>query len=708
MKTLLHHPVLAALSAVFCACAFAGASAATITSVAQVRALNEDDYDLRQPFCITGQVTTVFGKLCALDAPDGCCVIWSNSGLWKDWSVEDGSVVCASGYTELDSFANDPVLNTTNVVVLGRRPLPETKQLSAADILSGVGDYRRVRVRGFLTDVFNDDIDDNYVMALLNVDGQIIRCFTDKGEDTLRRLVSLLDADVEITGICTPVTGGKRHYGGPGICLKSVSEGIRVLVPPNPDPFAAPPLADFGRTRAERIAALKRHSVHGRVLAAWRHRSVLLAYGKGRISRLTLASGERLPHAGDWIDAVGFPETDLFTVNLSNVRIRPAPAEPSVPEEPAAVSADRICHHPFTRRFDHDFHGRLVRIQGVIRAVTRQPDAPEVITIESDGVLLPVDSGSTPGAFDDAEIGSKVEATGICVMESENWRPQHVLPTISSVKLVLRSPADLRILSRPPWWTPRRFLSALAWLALVIIGILVWNAALRRRVEKRSRELLRAQTARIETEMRLDERTNIAAELHDYLAQNLTTLAYKLTEARAANASDPGAANAKLATAAAMLDSSRTELRRCLWDLRSKALEEPTFDLAIRRSLQQITSFDNIEIDFDVPRSRVSDPTAHAILSAIRELVANAVNHGFADHIVIHGEISSAELTVSVTDNGCGFDVAAVRDSEGGHFGLDGIRQRVKRLNGAFTITSAHGKGTSAVIKIKRPNQLTS
>ena len=202
--------------------------------------------------------------------------------------------------------------------------------------------------------------------------------------------------------------------------------------------------------------------------------------------------------------------------------------------------------------------------------------------------------------------------------------------------------------------------------------------------------------------MRLDERTHIAAELHDYLAQNLTTLAYKLTEARAARKTDPEAADAQLETAAAMLASSRTELRRCLWDLRSKAIEEPTFDLAIRRSLQQITSFDNIEIHFNVPRARVSDPTAHAILSVIRELVANAVNHGLADHITICGQLSSEELTVSVTDNGCGFDTDAVHNSESGHFGLDGIRQRVRRLNGTFTISSAPGKGTTAIVKIRR------
>ena len=698
MSRFLHHPILAALAAAFQSCV----SAATLTSVAQIRALSEDDYAMHQPFCLTGQVTAAVGKLCALNSSDGCYTIWSANGLWEAKSVQAGAIVCAHGYTELDSFANDPVLHTTNVVTLGHSPLPEPTLVSAFDILSGKADYRHIRTRGFLTDAFIDDIDDSYVLALLNVDGQIIRCATDRTGDSLHRLQSLIDADVELTGISISKTGGKRLYGGPTIHFNSISNDIHILTPPNPDPFAAPPLRNFERTQPGKIAALKRRSVHGCVLAYWKSRNVLLSYDKDRITRLILADGERLPHSGDWIDAVGFPETDLFNVNLSNVRIRPAPAEPTTPEPPETVSADRIFHHPDTGRFDHDFHGRLVRLSGVVRAVTNPPDASGVLTLESDGILLPVDAGTIPGAFCDIAIGSTVEATGICVMETENWRPQHTLPTISGVRLVIRSPADLRILSRPPWWTPQRSLAVLAGFVLVIIGILIWNAVLRKLIERRSRELLRTQTSQIESEMRLDERTHIAAELHDYLAQNLTTLAYKLTEARAARKTDPEAADAQLETAAAMLASSRTELRRCLWDLRSKAIEEPTFDLAIRRSLQQITSFDNIEIHFNVPRARVSDPTAHAILSVIRELVANAVNHGLADHITICGQLSSEELTVSVTDNGCGFDTDAVHNSESGHFGLDGIRQRVRRLNGTFTISSAPGKGTTAIVKIRR------
>ena len=65
--------------------------------------------------------------------------------------------------------------------------------------------------------------------------------------------------------------------------------------------------------------------------------------------------------------------------------------------------------------------------------------------------------------------------------------------------------------------------------------------------------------------------------------------------------------------------------------------------------------------------------------------------------------IDKESRTLTVSDNGCGFDVSGVGSSGDGHFGLDGIRQRVMRLNGAFTITSQPGSGTSAVIRIPHP-----
>jgi anti-sigma regulatory factor (Ser/Thr protein kinase) len=160
-------------------------------------------------------------------------------------------------------------------------------------------------------------------------------------------------------------------------------------------------------------------------------------------------------------------------------------------------------------------------------------------------------------------------------------------------------------------------------------------------------------------------------------------------------------------TVATMLNSSRTELRRCLWDLKSEALEEPTFERAIRRTLQQILDGTDLSISFEISRRSVNDSTAHAILSVIRELVANAIRHGHAKSIIIKGEHDGRRLKVSVIDDGIGFDLSSCFRSDEGHFGLDGIRNRIVRLGGEFTINSSSGHGTTAVIYLT-PQKTTS
>ena len=681
-----------ALSAV-CPCTTAPAE--TITTVSQARALVDEDYARAIPFCITGLVTKITRKGCLLDSADGSCNIWGTNMCFKT-----GTVIRADGYTAQDFFANDPILQTTNVAVIGHADIPEPRLLTIRELLEGNGDHRRVRLRGFFTDAFNDDIDDNYVIALFNVGGRILHTAVPKDGNALERLRSMIDADVELTCTCSPIIGGKRIFGGPLIICDSIFDDVKILSPPASDLFAAPRLKATGRTLAENISGMKRHSVHGRILAAWQKRNLLVGYGKGLIAKITLAEGERLPDAGTWVDAVGFPETDLFTVNLANARTRPSVGEPASVETPEEVSAYRICHQPFTKRYDLDFHGRLVRLVGIVRAVSKLPNEPGRLTMESDGILVPVDAGTSINALNKIEIGCQIEATGVCVMESGNWSPQRVVPSITGFFLVIRSPDDMRILSHPPWWTPKRFLIMLFGLLLLLAAILVWNASLRRLVERRSRLLVRSQAEKREATLRIDERTRIATELHDYLAQNLTAMSYQLTAARLVREEDPEKSRKHLETVATMLNSSRTELRRCLWDLKSEALEEPTFKLAIRRTLQQILDDTELSISFDVERRSVSDTTAHAILSVIRELVANAIRHGRAKSIRVVGKGFDGKLEVAVVDDGVGFTPSSCPRSDNGHFGLDGIRNRIDRLGGDFKIESSPGHGTTAVVRL--------
>ena len=97
------------------------------------------------------------------------------------------------------------------------------------------------------------------------------------------------------------------------------------------------------------------------------------------------------------------------------------------------------------------------------------------------------------------------------------------------------------------------------------------------------------------------------------------------------------------------------------------------------------------------------DNTAHTILRIIRELAINAVQHGKATSIKVAGSVEAGKLLFSVKDNGCGFDPERAPGMAQGHFGLQGIRDRIEAFEGEMSVQSAPGKGSRIAITLNLP-----
>ena len=121
---------------------------------------------------------------------------------------------------------------------------------------------------------------------------------------------------------------------------------------------------------------------------------------------------------------------------------------------------------------------------------------------------------------------------------------------------------------------------------------------------------------------------------------------------------------------------------------------------AIERAVAPHTGSAKASVRFNVPREQLLETTTHAILRIIRELVSNAVRHGHASSIRIAGEHHGDQISFSVTDDGCGFDVREAPGPLQGHFGLQGIRERLKPYKGSIDIKSAVGKGTRIAVRM--------
>ena len=247
-----------------------------------------------------------------------------------------------------------------------------------------------------------------------------------------------------------------------------------------------------------------------------------------------------------------------------------------------------------------------------MRSVSSENAESRIVHVESDDTLVMVDATSLPGLFDEIPIGSRVAVTGVCALEFETPRSASSFPKIGRFSIVLRKPDDVTVLSRPSWWTERRLWGVIGALFAVLVTILAWNAALRKAATRKGRELLRAELGQAKAAMKTQERTRLAVELHDSVAQMLTGISMEVEVAREMCESTSPETASHIDIAGKALKSCRDEIRNCLWDLRSQALEETDMTKAILRTLQPHVGDSHIDVRFDVPRAALSDKIGRA------------------------------------------------------------------------------------------------
>lgn len=585
--------------------------------------------------------------------------------------------------------------------VLSHGPAPLPVEATAADFYRGKYLYRLIRITGTVIDAFTDEIDPRFMFLIVSSGRESIYVSIRKPETGDRRLLDLVGSTVSVIGVGARERASRpQNRKGQYLCASSLS-AITVIKPPPADRFAVPVCTNVNAdVLAIMTGDIRRRKITGRVAAAWHGNRVLVRTPYG-ISRVDLL-GDVLPSCGSVIEAVGTPETDLYNINLSGAIWRQTQA--SVPPElpPRQVEFSHLVTDRQGRReIKPKYHGLPVTVRGTVRELRETIENGIRLTLECDKHLVPVEFNSPDLLPAGLGVGCEAAITGVCIMNVENWRPQSPFPHIEGFVLAVRAPQDVTVLSRPPWWTAGRLVAAIAILLGTLLAILLWNLALQRLVERRSRELAREKVGRMESELKIQERTRLAVELHDSVAQNLTGVSMEIDTATQLAQEDGDSMFRHLAIAAKTLQSCRDELRNCLWDLRSRALEEDNMNEAIRRTVApQITGVELV-IRFSVPRKRLSDDTAHALLRIIRELVVNAVRHGKARIVRIAGSIEENRLLFSVRDDGTGFDPDTCPGVLQGHFGLQGIKERVSKFGGTLSIDSAPGSGTKTTVSIK-------
>jgi len=665
-----------------------------ITNAAELASLADAEMAAGRRFRLQGTILTGYPHL--FRTADATILL--HGGIEKE-HLMPGDVVGVIGETQYNSARINYVTTTRKLSAV---PPPEPEPTDPLLLAEGRADLRFVSVCGHVDAIFVDEIDPRYVFLILDCGRTRLLATVLARRLAPPDMARLEGADVQMAGAMVPLAfePNLRHHLG-RIFKTWGSYPIRILRPADNDPDAVPELSTAPDAAAQDVVRLGRRRIAGIVLAAWGNSSLLLQDASNRLHRVELSNGQPRPNPGDRVTTAGTVETDLYNLNLSHAICRIDEPACRAPDRPADMTnpADMLSDELGNRQFNPRFCGTTVRLRGTVRdsAVAQDPDRLE---LDCGQHIVPVALGGTTDPSARPSAGCRIEVVGTCVLDVDNWLPSAPFPRIRSITVVTRSARDLRVLSKPPWWTPARFALALCSALAVLLGFLVWNQMLRRLVERRSRELTDEQVAHAKSEFRTLERTNLAIELHDTLSQDLAAVACQIAATASQFHDNPSEALKNLATSETMLLSCRTELKRCLWDLRNETLEDADMTHALCRTLQALAKDVRLTVRFNVPRDCLTDSGAHAVLCIVRELVSNAVMHGRASSIKIAGSLEGGLVRFSVQDDGSGFDTLHRPGPDTGHFGLAGIEARIKRLHGKMSLRSSPGKGTRIAVTI--------
>lgn len=647
------------------------------------------------PFDVTGTVTVVKPpRHFVLDDGTGRASI---DVVHPPMPVRAGDVVRVTGYTEYHKNRRHALIGQAYDVV-GHHPAPPPVRVRLDRLLADDYDLRLVTVQATVTEATVDDLQPNLTFLTLKADGEnLLLALADQTNAT-----GLVGAEVAVTGLYQRKrTSGWRLFLDPRLSLLS-PDALRIVRPPPADPFDIPPLGNLVNVLPRDIDQMGYRRVAGRVIAVWQGDAALLKTGPewGQTLRVKFTPDVTPPRIGDAVEVVGKPETDLFSLTLTSGRWRPCAAAPDTrladapPDAVRDISAREALSGPDGHfQVQARLNGETVRLRGHVVSILEPAGSRAHLLVESEGRQVLIDV-SNVGVPPDVTPGALLSVTGVLLLDTDAWRPHAILPSIRGFFIVARTPGDLVVLAHPPWWTPGKLFMLLCALLATLAAILVYNRFLNYIAGRRGHEAQRERTSRAKADLKLQERTRLAVELHDTLSQNLEGVACQISATRDALACAPAAVEGCLDTAERMLGSCRTELRRCLFDLRGDALAAATFAEALRRTLNPLALDAAIDIDFATRTAPFDDAGVHATLCIVRELVANAVRHGQARHIRIAGSADGATLSVTVADDGRGFDPDRRPGPDEGHFGLQGIHDRLRRLDGTLALASRPGGPT--------------
>jgi signal transduction histidine kinase len=196
------------------------------------------------------------------------------------------------------------------------------------------------------------------------------------------------------------------------------------------------------------------------------------------------------------------------------------------------------------------------------------------------------------------------------------------------------------------------------------------------------------------------ERNRVARELHDTLAHTLSGLSVQLEAVKAYWDVDQQKARSTLEESLKEAHSGMGETRRALQALRASPLDDLGLSLAVRTMVEDAAARANLALNSSVADElpSLSPDVEQCIYRVAQEAVTNAARHAKAKTLTVNLESTGEKVTLTVHDDGVGFDVE--KKDKANDYGLEGMQERAQLVGGELTVSSKPGEGTTVKLVV--------
>jgi len=436
----------------------------TLTRIAQIRRLTPEQAGRGYPVRVRAVVTYYDPQQPDLFIQD------STEGVWVDTTdmklaLEAGQAVEVKGIATGGDFA--PQIEKPRVRILGRGPLPPIRPAAYDQMASGSVDSQWVEVNGI-------------VRSTVMQAGQLVLDIATSGGRFKAHIPEfhhpvpeeLVDSTVRLRGVVGAVFNTKGQLIG--VRLNVPARGF-VLAEKRPaNPFSLP-VRSINSLMLFTHEAEPGHRVHVQGVVTLRRSSGL--YIQDRTQGLFVATRQTSPlEPGERVDVVGFPTIGEYTPVFEDANFRTLGGGP--PPTPARITAEQA------QKGDYD--AGLVELEARVVNRARQPGL-QTLALQAGSLVFraEMEERTATDSLTFLHNGSKVRLTGVCTIHLDESRSPQFF------EILLRSPGDVVVLERAPWWTVGRAALLLGLTGLMILGALGWAEILRRRVQSQT-EIIRA------------------------------------------------------------------------------------------------------------------------------------------------------------------------------------------------------------------------